>query len=190
MSKGNSTTRPPEEMQELEDRSLAWIAGDERYLLDERSPPDELDEKVLNRLRELLANVLPRAREIRLAEPGDIKCGLLLGLLPNKGQATSGSEDLLTSLRAWVLFVSEPEDDNSRDGEMGLGMETEGERALTCAAAFLRDFPRAQITDCRGFPLLCFERNRANAKPVCLEELRSLEGKVSTLQFTWHTPTN
>jgi hypothetical protein len=177
-----SESMSTQERTELEERSLPWIAGDERLLLDERPAPDELDGKVLERLRGLLSGVLPRAKELRLAEPGEIKCGLLLGVLP------TGSEDLISNLRAWVLFVAEPESHEgalSVEGELALGMETEGLRALACAAAFLRDFPTAQITDCRGYPLLCFETDRAAAKPVCLEELRSLEGKVAQLQFTW-----
>ena len=158
------------------DAILKWIAGDQQALLVDRAEPNELDRRVLDKLREILFGVLPRAREIRLAEPGDVEVGLLLGLLPE-------TEFSVDNLRAWVLFLTEDDVQGTTQGECALGMETQGLVALGAAAAFLRDFSDAQITDAWGYPLLCFERSKEDASPVTLNHLRLLDGKAQKLQF-------
>lgn len=168
-------------MTDKDDLILRWIAGDEEALLDGRVAPSELDAKVLDRLREVLSGVLPRAKELRLAEAGDVRCGLLLAVVPEEEDA---GKSLIDRLASWVMFVA-PSENSATGGELGLGMECRGFRALAAASAFLRDFPDAHVADAWGFPLLCFPDGcpKEAATPVTLNSLRAHEGKSAKLNF-------
>lgn len=162
-------------MASKEDLVLRWIAGDEDLLLEGRAAPSEVDARVLDRLRDVLSNVLPRARELRIAEDGDVPCGFVLGFLPQEETEVCNPLD---RLGGFLIYASD-------SPEMGVSLDVRGPRALAAAGAFMRDFPDAQVTDGCGYPLLCFESGRGKdaARPVTLNELRAREGKTPQLQF-------
>lgn len=186
-----------------------WLNAEPEEILAPRtsSSVQNVDEKVWAKLRMLLTSVVHKVGELRLCEPGNVKCALVLGTplesakpttettpespanatKPVDASTESAHREAPVLLAALLVLADAGEEATSDvpEGSQDLQIRfcCEGEEAVQAARVFLTDFPGSYMSDRDGRPLLCSSRGqpRESAVPLTVETLALLEGNVDQL---------